>query len=168
MKKSISVRLLSILLTLAMFTGLLVPVSAADVSAKSESLKFEKLDAASSAKPDDTFVVEEAEDDSYQYADNGSVRVSIVLEEESTIAKFGSENLVSNDSAMNYRAKLEDEQADITAKIEKNIGTTIDVKWNLTLAANIISANVDSAQSTRLRRFRASRTLLLKIATNLW
>ncbi len=162
MKKSISVRLLSILLTLAMFTGLLVPVSAADVSAKSESLKFEKLDAASSAKPDDTFVVEEAEDDSYQYADNESVRVSIVLEEESTIAKFGSENLVSNDSAMNYRAKLEDEQADITAKIEKNIGTTIDVKWNLTLAANIISANVEFGTIDEIKKVPGVKDVIVE------
>ena len=30
----------------------------------------------------------------------------------------------------------------MTAKIEKAIGGKLDVKWNLTLAANIISANV--------------------------
>ena len=147
MKNQFSTRLLSLLLTLTMVFGLLVPVSAA--GSDSTELKFEKVDEAVDSKLPQSKLdgTEEAYDianGEYKYADDEKVRVSIVLDGETTIEKFGSEDIASNSAAVAYRDELKSEQADVTKAIEAKLGLEngLDVKWNLTLAANIISANV--------------------------
>ena len=145
MKNQFSTRLLSLLLTLTMVFGLLVPVSAA--GSDSTELKFEKVDEAVDSKLPESKLdgTEEANDianGEYKYADDEEVRVSIVLDGETTIEKFGSEDIASNSAAVAYRDELKSEQADVTKAIEAKLGETLDVQWNLTLAANIISANV--------------------------
>ncbi|MGM9640495.1 MAG: S-layer homology domain-containing protein [Faecousia sp.] len=78
-----------------------------------------------------------------EYAPTDVVRVSIVMEKKSTLeAGFSTENIDLNAQAMSYRDGLRDEQTEMTARIEKAVGSKLDVQWNLTLAANIISANV--------------------------
>lgn len=47
---------------------------------------------------------------------------------------------------MAYRDHLKEEQLAITASVEEAVGNKLDVAWNLTLAANIISANVEYGQ----------------------
>ena len=145
MKNQFSTRLLSLLLTLTMVFGLLVPVSAA--GSDSTELKFEKVDEAVDSKLPESKLdgTEEANDianGEYKYADDEEVRVSIVLDGETTIEKFGSEDIASNSAAVAYRDELKSEQADVTKAIEAKLNETLDVHWNLTLAANIISANV--------------------------
>lgn len=145
MKNQFSTRLLSLLLTLTMVFGLLVPVSAA--GSDSTELKFEKVDEAVDSKLPESKLdgTEEANDianGEYKYADDEEVRVSIVLDGETTIEKFGSEDIASNSAAVAYRDELKSEQADVTKAIEAKLDATLDVQWNLTLAANIISANV--------------------------
>ncbi|MBP5230753.1 MAG: S8 family serine peptidase, partial [Clostridia bacterium] len=81
------------------------------------------------------------------YKDTDTVRVSILLDEPSTMDKFGyksSKNLSSSNAAMTYRAGLLEKQNKLAARIEKEAlrGKKLDVVWNLTLAANIISANI--------------------------
>ena len=145
MKNQFSTRLLSLLLTLTMVFGLLVPVSAA--GSDSTELKFEKVDEAVDSKLPQSKLdgTEEANDianGEYKYADDDEVRVSIVLDGETTIEKFGSEDIASNSAAVAYRDELKSEQADVTKAIEAKLNEPLDVKWNLTLAANIISAKV--------------------------
>ena len=71
------------------------------------------------------------------------VRVSIILKAPSTVdAGYSIKNIASNSAARSYRETLKANQARVTSQIESVIGQTLDVKWNLTLAANIISANV--------------------------
>ena len=145
MKNQFSTRLLSLLLTLTMVFGLLVPVSAA--GSGSTELKFEKIDEAVDSKLPESKLdgTEEANDianGEYKYADDEEVRVSIVLDGETTIEKFGSEDIASNSAAVAYRDELKSEQADVTKAIEAKLDETLDVQWNLTLAANIISAKV--------------------------
>ncbi len=128
-----------------MVFGLLVPVSAA--GSDSTELKFEKVDEAVDSKLPQSKLdgTEEAYDianGEYKYADDEKVRVSIVLDGETTIEKFGSEDIASNSAAVAYRDELKSEQADVTKAIEAKLNETLDVQWNLTLAANIISANV--------------------------
>lgn len=78
-------------------------------------------------------------------APTGKVRVSIVLEDESTIgAGYSISGIAENTRAMNYRRAIQNKQAVLTRTIEHNIGEKLDVQWNLTLAANLISANVDA------------------------
>ena len=73
---------------------------------------------------------------------NDIVRVSIVLDDPATIAAgYSTENIAENNSAMSYRQSLRNQQAAVEAAIA-NAGVTINVKWNLTLAVNIISAEV--------------------------
>ncbi|MGN1408816.1 MAG: S8 family serine peptidase [Eubacteriales bacterium] len=147
MKKHFSIRLLSLLLVFSLFTGLLVPVSANE---KNVDLKFEKVDAAGvSTKVSESIVDEEAKDvetNGIEYADDDIVRVSIVLEDESTVEKFNSTDIAANSSAISYREDLKAAQAEITKKIEAELNTNLDVAWNLTLAANLISANVRFGQ----------------------
>ena len=73
---------------------------------------------------------------------NDIVRVSIVLDNPGTMAVgYAKENIVENQSAMSYRQSLRNEQAQVQAAIAAE-GISINVKWNLTLAVNIISAEV--------------------------
>ena len=79
------------LLVLAMCVGLVVPSFAAG-SSQTASLEFEKLDDPVSEKLPESVLDEESVDGSRdtQYAEGEIVRVSIVLEDASTVEKFGS------------------------------------------------------------------------------
>ena len=59
-------------------------------------------------------------------------------------AGFPSEKIAENNAAMAYRRKLQTEQDTITRSISQQAlnGKALDVGWNMTLAANMISANV--------------------------
>ncbi len=73
------------------------------------------------------------------------VRVSIVLEEKSTLeAGFSTMDIANNYQAMAYNKNLKKNQEDIQRVIARDAldGQALDVVWNLTLVGNIISANV--------------------------
>ena len=84
----------------------------------------------------------ELREETLPYGLNDIVRVSIVLDEAATLDRYPARNVAENNSATAYRDGLKRRQADMTARIEKAIGSALDVKWNLTLAMNVISANV--------------------------
>ncbi|MGM9639956.1 MAG: S8 family serine peptidase [Faecousia sp.] len=63
---------------------------------------------------------------------------------------FKTEGLARNVQAMAYRADLEREQATMEVKIARTIGHELDVAWNLTLAANMISAWVAPEEIERI------------------
>ena len=139
MKKRLPTRLLSVLLVVALLTGLAAPVQA--VSPKSD-ITFTQVDnSAVSVNPlnrDD-----EELNTMNQYIDTDVVRVSIVMEKASTIgAGFSTMGIADNASAMSYRDSLKLDQAAMVQRIETAIHGKLDVVWNLTLAANLISANV--------------------------
>ncbi len=78
------------------------------------------------------------------HADDEVVRVSIILDDEATTSKYSTQGIGDNTAAMQYRASLKKEQDVVLKKIQKKLnGKKLDVVWNLTLAANIISANVE-------------------------
>ena len=71
------------------------------------------------------------------------VRVSIFLEAPSVLdAGYPASTAGTNRSAIAYRDTLKAQQKTLTAEIEKAIGHDLDVKWNITLLTNAISANV--------------------------
>ena len=73
---------------------------------------------------------------------NDIVRVSIVLDAPATMAAgYATQNIADNRGAMAYRETLKQQQAGVEAAIA-SAGVTMNVKWNLTLAVNIISAEV--------------------------
>ena len=79
-----------------------------------------------------------------KYAETENVRVSIVLTDKPVLEKFSTKGISANTNAANYRQTLRQQQAEVTAVIEQRAlaGEKLDVVWNLTLAGNIISANV--------------------------
>lgn len=142
MRKTTTIkRLIAMLLTIAMVMGLALPTMAAD--AKHSHNHAEAAGANKFNGVGNTANTFDRTATDVQVNPNEVVRASIVLEEASTIAAgFSTINIAENVSAMNYRDQLRAQQDAVQSKIEKKLGKELDVVWNLTLAANIISANV--------------------------
>ena len=145
MRKHQSKRLTALLLALVLCLGLAVPAGAADTT--SSGVKIEKVDnsAVSVSLTDDSQQTTLTEEETPFYQDTDMVRVSIVLKGKSTLEKgFSTQHIAANSQAMAYRDGLQAQQETLAKKISKDAlgGKTLDVVWNLTLAANIISANV--------------------------
>ena len=142
-------RALSVLLALVLSLSLVTPTWAADktpASGTGNGLTWEKIDNRSTDLRLDKNNAEKVAQDTPEYADTDVVRVSIVLKDASTLANgYSSEDIATNSAAMKYRQKLETKQEKMAKTISKKAlgGEALDVVWNLTLAANIISANVD-------------------------
>ena len=84
---------------------------------------------------------DKVEEVAVEYADDDVVRVSIVLKDPSTLEKYSTEDILST-KAIKYRNNLSSKQDALVNKIDKKLEDSLDVVWNLTLAANIVSANV--------------------------
>ena len=117
-------------------------------------LNVEKLGAVSEEEPEMAESPEEL---------NRMVRVSIVLDDPSTLDQgYPTENIAQNTAAMSYRDSLKANQQAVTKRIESVIGGTLDVKWNLTLAVNIISANVRYIDIERIRTVSGVKDVVLE------
>ena len=147
-KRNPMIRVLSVVLVLCMVLSM-CPVahawSFADLlrSESGHELSIEKL---GSVDADVKLELEPVEHP-YQgekYAETDTVRVSIVLKDKPAMEKFSTKGIASNVSAQAYRQTLREKQAKLTAAIEQRAlkGEKLDVVWNMTLAANIISAYV--------------------------
>jgi lactocepin len=148
MKKSWK-RLLSLVLALSMLIALAVPASAVGSTESENAIAFEKVDNDLVSDPALNLEAADETDATTEtvYEDTDVVRVSIVLEDPSTIeAGFATEGIAENTAAVAYRNGLEVKQENLTNEIESTIDEDLDVVWNLTLAANIISANVSYGQ----------------------
>ena len=81
------------------------------------------------------------------------VRVSVFLEEPSAMdAGYALDGIGLNSAANSYRRSLIAQQEQMTAAIESQVGYDLNVRWNLTLAANAISCYVRIADMERIRR----------------
>jgi len=140
MKKSLKA-VFSVILTAAMLLTVMMPAFAASGSVSGrKSLSFEQVE-----NQKGILSPRSAAEQLTEAQLKGDVRVSIVLSDKSTLENgFSTNGIASNSGAKNYRASLLAKQNALAQKISKEIlhGKTLDVKWNLTLAANIISANV--------------------------
>ena len=141
MRNIFTTRLISMLLVLALVLGFALPVSAVE----NNGIYFGKTDNSAVSNP-----LRPQQTESHitpTYDDNDVVRVSIVLTGTPTLqAGYSTKNISNNVQAMAYRSNLKKEQASVTARIENSIGNKLDVVWNLTLATNLISANVKYGQ----------------------
>lgn len=98
-----------------------------------------------------------------QFADTDIVRVSILLESPSTVEKgYSLKNVAKNRSAVSYRNSLKREQNNITKKIEKSLGKKIDVIWNITLLANLISAEVEFGDIEAIEKVDGVKKVILE------
>ena len=165
MKKTcMSARMVSLMLVLALLAGFALPVRAgrAEQGSQAKALSFEQT--ASSAAPQRLLPeATEPESQAPDYANTDLVRVSIVLDRASTIgAGYATSGIAANASAMSYRDSLKQEQAGMTASIERATGNRLDVVWNLTLAANLISANIPYGQLSAIQALPGVREVILE------
>ena len=120
--KKMTRKLTSLLLVLAMLMSLTVPIHA-EGAVRFSPVENDRVTA--------TPVKEASQPEALRtYGLNETVRVSVVLEEQpATLAHHAQQNFLRQQSA-------------VTASIEKTLHKKLDVVWNLTTAANVISANV--------------------------
>ncbi|MBR4444549.1 MAG: Ig-like domain-containing protein, partial [Solobacterium sp.] len=94
-----------------------------------------------------------------------NVRVSIVLDGSSTLeAGYAAEGIASNSAAKNYRAGLYAKQQQMANTISQQAlhGKKLDVVWNITLAANIISANVPVTSIERIKAVKGVKDVFVE------
>lgn len=152
MKTKSMKRLLSVVMTFALLFSLVLPVSAEDQLGGATDKSVVTFEEADNSDVSVDLLADRAVqmgniEAQAEYGDTEPVRVSIVLEEDSTIAAgYSTVDIAENEEAMAYRSELEDAQQAVTSDIETVTGEDLDVVWNLTLAANVISANVEYGQ----------------------
>lgn len=135
-------RVLSIALAASICAGL-VPTAAAtepkETAISVQKVSNEELPLVLPAEREVTGAVSGSD-----YADGDRVRVSVVLEGAPAIRQVSEAADFTDDAqAVAYRETLEQMQLDAAEEISTVIGEKLQVVWNLTLAANIISAEVD-------------------------
>ena len=137
--------ILSLLLAAAMLFALVCPALAVGEDGEEGpapvSVTWEKIDASPRGIGAPSF--ELADED--PYGPDDVVRVSIVLEQLPALkAGFSKSNIGSNAGVQSYRENLRSAQVSMADTISSKAlgGQKLDVVWNLTLAANLISANV--------------------------
>ncbi len=164
MKKSELFRkVLSVLLVVTMLAGFALPAGA--VNAEGElRFELEQIDnSAVTAAPLNHMGTLEDLTASAQKDPDEIVRVTIHLEKAATIgAGFSLKGIGSDVRAMAYRQQLHTEQAKLQKTIERQVlqGRKLDVVWNLTLAANLISANVPRWAMERIARLEGVRSVV--------
>ena len=178
MKKMWGTRVLAMLLVLALTAGL-VPAALAANSEAAVAFKQVPNDTLDTLIRPDVAVgeIEDAEmgEDTAAYQAHDLVRVSIILEDTSTLEAYSdaaAEGTLAEDAAaVSYRAALQRKQDSVVRKISSTIlgREDLDVVWNLTLVANLISANVEYGKIEQIERgligfdgFLCARRVLLK------
>lgn len=160
-------RAMAVLLALVMTLSLVTPSWAAGRSTvatrgENNGITWEKVDNIKLPTKENAAVADETQ----QYADTDVVRVSIVLSDPSTLEKgFTAADIAAGSrQAMKYRDKLESKQGKMTKTISKKAldGQALDVVWNLTLATNIISANVQYGQIEKIENVKGVKQVLIE------
>ena len=141
-------------------TNVAIPVSASEADRSVDFWKTDlnvdlKLDLERPETPEEVTI-----------PDDQVVRVSIVLEEESTIdAGYEISTIAIDPVAIAYRDDLKIKQETVETKIERQVlgGDELDVVWNLTLAANLISANVEYGQIDDIKNVPGVKDVVIEM-----
>ncbi len=148
-------RLLSMMLSVVMVLSLTVPSYAANDPKKSTrySVEWGKVEDGTTVTMPRKESSKDIEIDPAEFLPKGNVRVSIVLSDAPTLDKYAVKSIGQNSSAMQYRNTLEAKQESVKERISREVlgGRELDVVWNMTLAANIISANVPSSKIEEIK-----------------
>lgn len=171
MKKMWGTRVLAMLLVLALTAGL-VPAALAANSESSVAFKQVPNDTLDTLIRPDLAVgeIENAEmgEDTAAYQAHDLVRVSIILEDASTLEAYSdaaAEGTLAEDAAaVSYRAALQRKQDSVVRKISSTIlgREDLDVVWNLTLVANMISANVEYGKIEQIKQLPGVADVVLE------
>ena len=138
MRNNMLKRMLSVLLVLCIVAAWILPSTARAAGIQFNQVSNDRVSANLFGKD-----AVNPNGNQHMYAPTDIVRVSIFLESAGVLdAGYSVQDLAQNISAMAYRDQLEKEQTSVIHKIEKATQEELDVVWNLTLATNLISANV--------------------------
>ncbi len=162
--KSLMARLLSVILALMMVIGASPMAYAAESDSATEKLSFERVEGVEADLRLDMDEIDLDNATGPDYADTDVVRVSIFLEDKATLDKYSTKNVAENNSAMAYREELQAKQLSVTKSIERYVlgGRKLDVVWNLTLAANVISANVQYGYIDEIETVKGVKEVVLE------
>lgn len=151
-------RLLSLTLAFILCCSLFSPAVYADGSHRERTAStFAQAD----GNPQEALPAGQAEDGLHAASD--LVRVSIELDEPSAIDQgYSLDRIARNPGAVAYRQSLRDAQAQVQTRIESALGSKLDVKWHMTLAANMISANVRFGDLELIRRVPGVKSVFLE------
>lgn len=145
MQHKFAKRALALLLTLVILIGLF-PVGIAMAAENTSEVSFRTAENSydmndlmlDTATADET----NTQTDSLPVNENGEIRVSIVMEKESALERWNwdTKEIGENAEIATYRSALLNEQVSMQSRITRAIGHRLNVAWNMTLAANAISA----------------------------
>lgn len=143
MKTHLSKRLLSIMLAVVLCLSAAAPTAYAAESTDGTGLTIEQVsndEVPLALDPSRAYVEQESD----TYTAGGDVRVSIQLKQDATLDVYPVSTFAASSEALSYRQALRAEQDAVAQTISAQVlgGRQLDVVWHLTLAANIISANV--------------------------
>ena len=150
-------RFLSLVLVVALLAGYVPSVQAAP------TLSWKESDIV--ATPDLSHRKAETAAEESKYNPTDLVRVSIVLEDKSTVqAGYATMNIAQNAEAMAYSRSLQAKQETMAQTISTQAldGKKLDVVWNLTLVGNIISANVAYGRIPAIERIDGVREVVIE------
>ena len=160
-------RILAFILSVLMIASTLPAAALAADGGLSDGwypVEFTKEDDAQSALPLNEANVQADEE---QYGEHENLRVSIVLEGSPTLEKY-TQSRLGTKAARNYRAMLMRVQDLAARRISKEAlgGKELDVVWNLTLSANLISANVEYGQIDSIKEVSGVRDVIIEKASS--
>ena len=130
----------------------------------SEGITWEKVDSSEFEGLEPANPVDE-DSETPDVPKQGPVRVSIVLDGNSTIeAGYSAQSVATDSSAQSYRAQVLKNQKAMEKKISTEAlgGKDLDVVWNLTLGANIISANVPYAKIAMIKSVKGVKDVVIE------
>ncbi|MGM9639791.1 MAG: S8 family serine peptidase [Faecousia sp.] len=147
MRNRVFSRLVAFLLAFCLLAGYAVPAQAASVGWREVDID--------APIPDLTERQANYDIPDTGYQDTDMVRVSIVLDEKSTVqAGYATMGIARNPQAVAYQIGLKASQDAMAQTISTQVlgGAELDVEWNLTLVGNIISANVPYGKLEEIRQ----------------
>ena len=167
MKKRFIAIVLSVLMTVSVISTS-VFAAGGQGSDGWRSVSFEKGSGASSFGLDERYA-DKGTEETAQYSAKDIVRVSIILNDIPTVEKYSPDDISDNKAAESYRSKLRSNQDKVSDKISKTVlkGKKLDVVWNLTLAADIISANVEYGKTEDIKKLSEVKNVVIESYHNI-
>lgn len=160
-KKNFFKGILSVALTLTMLLNFNVPAVAEEL--ETESLRFEKVDNSvidSNLLLDDAKVTEAVPE---THDANEVVRVSIVLKENSVIDEgYSTKDILENSNALKHMNKVKNNQKKLEKEIAKAAKKNVKVKRNLSIVANVISAEVTYSDIEKIETVEGVKEVVIE------
>ena len=98
-----------------------------------------------------------------QFSEEDEVRVTVVLEDPAVLSLEGlSDKFKSDTRAMNYRKELLNKQEAVISVIKNRLGKDVEVRQQLTLAANAISVSVKYGDINTIKEIEGVKHILME------